>query len=63
MDKAFEYVIKNNGVDTESSYPYEAVNGKECKYNKTNIGATISSYHDIPQNSEAVSLYNLTEKD
>jgi len=53
MDKAFEYVIKNNGVDTESSYPYEAVNGKECKYNKTNIGATISSYHDIPQNSEA----------
>ena len=32
MEKAFEYVIKNNGVDTESSYPYEAVNGKECKY-------------------------------
>ena len=63
MEKAFEYVIKNNGVDTESSYPYEAVNGKECKYNKTNIGATISSYHSIPQNSEAVSLYNLTEKD
>merc|ERR1719290_328857 len=53
MDKAFEYVIKNNGVDTESSYPYEAVNGKECKFNKDNIGATMSSYHDIPQNSEA----------
>jgi len=53
MDKAFEYVIRNKGIDTESSYPYTAVTGKVCKYKQDNVGATISSFKDIPTNSEA----------
>ena len=24
MDDAFKYIIKNNGIDTEQSYPYQA---------------------------------------
>ena len=24
MDDGFKYIIKNNGIDTEDSYPYQA---------------------------------------
>lgn len=52
MDNAFKYVIANHGIDTEASYPYNATTGKTCKFNQTNIGANISSFTDIPRNSE-----------
>jgi len=52
MDNAFKYVIANHGIDTEASYPYNATTGKTCKFNQTAIGATISSFKDIPRNSE-----------
>jgi len=43
---AFQYLISFGGQDTESSYPYKAVQGT-CVANKANIGATISSYKSI----------------
>merc|ERR1719400_1849953 len=52
MDNAFKYVIANHGIDTEASYPYNATTGKTCKYNATDVGATISSFKDIPRHSE-----------
>lgn len=51
MDYGFQYIIDNNGIDTEESYPYTAQDG-DCQFNKANIGATISSYKDIPSGDE-----------
>jgi len=52
MDSAFKYIIKNNGIDTEASYPYVARN-ENCRFNAANVGATESSYVDIPSKSES----------
>merc|ERR1711997_1184176 len=52
MDNAFKYVIDNHGIDTEASYPYNATTGKTCKFSNSSIGTTISSFKDIPRNSE-----------
>jgi len=53
MDQAFEYVIKNHGIDTESSYPYKATGPNRCQFNAANVGATISRYTDVAKGSEA----------
>lgn len=36
---AFLYIRNNSGIDTESSYPYQA-GGKHCRFNASNVGAT-----------------------
>jgi len=45
--QAFQYIKGNGGIDTESSYPYEAVDGK-CRFSSQNIGATCAGFHKIP---------------
>jgi cathepsin L len=39
MDYAFQYIKENKGIDTEESYPYEAMDNA-CRFKKTTIGAT-----------------------
>ena len=56
MPNAFTYVIKNGGIDTESSYPYQAVDGT-CSFNKANIGAKISNYTMISRNETTMAEY------
>lgn len=46
MDNAFKYIIANNGIDTEESYPYQA-HDERCRYVAGNSGATMSSYKDV----------------
>jgi len=53
MDDAFEYIIKNRGIDTEASYPYLAATTYKCDYKAANSGATIKSYADITSGSES----------
>jgi len=51
MDNAFQYIIDNNGIDTEASYPYTASQGT-CNFQTSWIGATISNYSDIQSGNE-----------
>lgn len=48
MDKAFQYIIDNKGVDTEASYPYLAQTEKTCRFNAMNVGATMTGFVDVP---------------
>ena len=52
MDFAFQYIKENHGIDTEDSYPYEAVEHDRCMYNKKNFGASDVGLVDIPEGSE-----------
>ncbi|XP_015787203.1 cathepsin L1 [Tetranychus urticae] len=51
IDNALDYVIEEGGIDTEASYPYEALQG-QCWFTFTDVGAKISNFVGIPQNDE-----------
>jgi cathepsin F len=53
---AYEYVIKTKGIDTESSYPYQGVDGT-CSFSTRNIGATISNYTMISTDEDQMAAY------
>lgn len=54
MDKAFEYIIDNHGIDTEQSYPYLAQTEKQCRFKPGSVGATMTSFVDVPVNEFAL---------
>jgi len=53
-DWASEYVVRNKGVDTEASYPYTSGGGSDgsCKFNRANVGGTLSNYTTLPKGDE-----------
>lgn len=51
MTEAFQYIIDNNGIDSETSYPYKAMDEK-CHYDSKNRAATCSGYTELPSGSE-----------
>lgn len=51
MEKAFEYIRDNRGIDTENSYPYEAHDAK-CRFKNKTIGAVEKGYVEIPSGDE-----------
>jgi len=52
MDQAFDYIKVNNGIDTEDSYPYEAVDD-QCRFKKDTVGATDTGFVDIKSKDES----------
>jgi len=53
MDDAFQYIIDNHGIDTEESYKYRATGPNKCEFKAADVGATISSFHDVKSGSES----------
>ncbi|GMI82304.1 senescence-associated gene 12 [Hibiscus trionum] len=56
MDDAFEFIISNKGLTTETNYPYEGVDGSCSKKESANHAAKITGYEDVPSNSESALL-------
>ncbi|PPR86640.1 hypothetical protein GOBAR_AA34056 [Gossypium barbadense] len=56
MDDAFEFIITNKGLTTESIYPYQGVDGTCNKKAAANHAAQITGYEDVPSNSESALL-------
>ncbi|KAJ1431050.1 Peptidase C1A, papain C-terminal [Sesbania bispinosa] len=53
MDYAFEFIIRNGGIDSEEDYPYRAVDGTCDQYKKNNARVvTIDDYEDVPSYDE-----------
>jgi len=57
MDDAFNYIIQNNGIDSEASYPYTAEDGT-CQYAASNCASTLAQngYTDVTSGSESALL-------
>ncbi|XP_011086004.1 senescence-specific cysteine protease SAG39-like [Sesamum indicum] len=56
MDNAFEFIISNGGITTESNYPYEGVDGTCNTKKESSSAAKITGYEDVPANSEPALL-------
>eukprot|EP01111_Echinosteliopsis_oligospora_P001110 TRINITY_DN114_c0_g1_i1.p1 TRINITY_DN114_c0_g1~~TRINITY_DN114_c0_g1_i1.p1 ORF type:complete len:331 (+),score=90.95 TRINITY_DN114_c0_g1_i1:547-1539(+) len=61
MDDAFKYIISNNGIDTEASYPYQGVQGT-CAFKAANVGATLTSYTDVTSGDETALATAVTQQ-
>ncbi|KAG8365531.1 hypothetical protein BUALT_Bualt18G0114800 [Buddleja alternifolia] len=53
MDYAFEFIISNHGLTTESNYPYEGSDGTCNSKKESSRVAKITGYEDVPANSES----------
>jgi len=58
MSSGLEYILYNNGVDTEAEYPYSAADQK-CQYVKNHTGATVNRVVNITKGNTEHLLYSI----
>jgi len=52
MTSAMDYIVTNQGIDTEASYPYRAKDSHTCLYKEDNKGATLKAYTNVKTGDE-----------
>lgn len=59
---AYQFIMKEGGIDTEASYPYTSGGGVtgNCQYSPSNIGAKVANWTALPTNEAQLAswLYN-----
>ncbi|XP_055826758.1 zingipain-2-like isoform X2 [Solanum dulcamara] len=53
MDYAFQFIISNGGIDTETHYPYKGIDHK-CDLVRNAKVVSIDDYEDVPANEKAL---------
>ncbi|KAJ4703629.1 Cysteine Protease [Melia azedarach] len=56
MDKAFQYIIENQGIATETDYPYQEMQGTCDAQKAAAAAARISKFEELPANDEQALL-------
>lgn len=56
MWNAYKYIISAGGIDTEESYPYEALADK-CRFSNKTIGAVITNWTMLSTDEEQLAAY------
>ncbi|KAK9048302.1 hypothetical protein SSX86_032735 [Deinandra increscens subsp. villosa] len=56
MDNAFDFIVNNKGLTTETNYTYMGVDGTCNSNTESNHAATITGHEDVPANSESALL-------
>jgi hypothetical protein len=62
MDYGFQYIIDNKGLTSGSIYPYTATGPNKCVASGDPVYARISSYKDVPANSEVALLSAVSQQ-
>lgn len=52
MPITFAFVVRNKGIDTEVSYPYENRDNATCRFQAANVGGTCMNYMEIQEGDE-----------